>query len=86
LNQKGRMKITKGEIIGKEIKIVGAKNKSNVSIEGKIVDETRNTIVVLGGGKEKRLLKNNITILFKKEGLKVEGRLLAGRPEERIKK
>ncbi len=86
MNQKGSMKITKGELIGKDIKITGAKNNDNIGIEGKIVDETRNTIVVLSSGKEKRLLKNNITILFKNERLKVEGRLLAGRPEERIKK
>lgn len=80
------MAIAREELIGREIKIIGAKNKHNIGIEGKVVDETKNMIVVLSDGKEKQLLKNNITILFKKEGLKVDGKILAGRPEERIKK
>ncbi len=79
-------RLTKGELIGKEVRIAGAKNSHNIGIEGKIVDETRDTIVVLCKGKEKRLMKKNVTVIFNKERLKVEGKLLTGRPEERIKK
>jgi len=77
----------KGELIGKEVVVVDSKNKSNIGIEGKIVNETKNTIWV--SDKEsnlKKLIKKNIVLLFKNEKIKVDGKILVGRPEDRLKK
>jgi len=35
-----------GELIGKEIKIISSKDQSILGLEGKIVDETKNTIKI----------------------------------------
>ncbi len=79
---------TKFELIGLDIEVVDAKNKSLIGLKGKIVDETKNTFVIEVNGKEKSLLKDQVTLIidFKKEKIRAEGRLFLGRPEERIKK
>lgn len=78
----------KFELIGLEVEVIDAKNKSLIGIKGKIVDETKNTFVIETNGKERNLLKDQVTLIidFKKEKIKVEGKLFLGRPEERIKK
>lgn len=78
----------KFELIGLEVEVVDAKNKSLIGIKGKIVDETKNTFVIETNGKEKNLLKDQVTLIidFKKEKIRVEGKLFLGRSEERIKK
>lgn len=77
-------KILQGELIGLYAEIVNAKNKDNIGIKGEITDETKNMITIDG----KKLIKSQITIILKVKGKKVqvEGELLQGRPEERIKK
>lgn len=78
----------KFELIGLEVEVIDAKNKSLIGIKGKIVDETKNTFVIETNGKERKLLKEQVTLIidFKKEKIRVEGKLFLGRPEERIKK
>lgn len=78
----------KFELIGLEVEVIDAKNKSLIGIKGKIVDETKNTFVIETNGKERNLLKDQVTLIidFKKEKIRVEGKLFLGRPEERIKK
>lgn len=78
----------KAELIGLDIEIVDAKNKSLIGLKGKIVDETKNTFIIEVQGKEKKLLKDQVTLIihFEKEKVKAEGKLFLGRPEERIKK
>lgn len=71
------------EIIGKTIKVVESKNLSNVGMEGKIIDETKKTIVVKTKKGEKRLLKSNI--IFTINHKKIKGKNLLKRSEERIK-
>ncbi len=80
------MKIIKQELIGIEIRVDEAKNPSNKGIEGKVVDETQQTITVKTKKGLKRLIKKNITITIKKQKVKIKGSLLVGRPEDRIKK
>ena len=84
----GLNEYTKAELIGLDIEIVDAKNKSLIGLKGKIVDETKNTFIIEVDSKEKKLLKDQITLIihFEKEKVKVEGKLFLGRPEERIKK
>ncbi len=71
------------EIIGKTIKVVESKNKSNVGMEGKVIDETKKTILVKTKKGQKKLLKSNITIMINHQ--KIKGQQLMKRPEERIK-
>lgn len=78
--------VLKRELIGAEIEVLDAKNKANAGIQGSIIDETKNTLLVETKNGIKRLLKGNITIMLKKEKIKINGSLLIGRPEDRIKK
>ena len=71
------------EIIGKTAKVVESKNKNDVGLEGKIVDETKKTIVLETKNDKKTLFKNNITLMINNQ--KIKGQNLMKRSEERIK-
>ena len=79
--------IIKHELIGLKTKIVDSKNKANIGIQGKIIDETKYTIIIESEGNQKRLFKNNITIDVDvdKKIVRINGKLLSGRPKERVK-
>ncbi len=82
-------KIIKKEFIGKNIEVIDAKNPSLLKLKGKIVDETKNTITIeKENGETKKLVKNQVTIKTTIEGkiYIIEGEILQGRPEERLKK
>ena len=76
--------IAKREIIGLETEIIDSKNKSNIGIKGKIIDETKSTIIIKDKKAKKRLLKNNI--ILKINNITIKGKILQGKPKERIKK
>lgn len=80
--------VVRQELIGLNIEIVKAKNSSLIGLKGRIVDETKNTLVIEQKNKVKKLLKDQITIniKFPKKIIQVNGKLLLGRPEDRIKK
>ncbi|XRO76806.1 ribonuclease P protein component 1 [Methanocaldococcus sp. 10A] len=81
--------ILRHELIGLRVEIVDAKNKAMIGIKGRVVDETRNTLVIeKENGKEVTIPKDIAVFLFELNGckVKVDGRLLIGRPEERLKK
>lgn len=87
------MKVTsdviRGEFIGTEAKVAGSSHRANVGISGKIVDETRNTFTILHGGKRKVVPKETSVFHFMfpdKTVVEIYGRLLTGRPEDRLKK
>ena len=63
-------------------------NKNQIGITGKIIDETKNTLLVLTETKRKRVMKENVIVLlqFKDKKVKIKGKLLLGRADERIKK
>ena len=85
------------ELIGLEAKIIDSANSSAVGIRGRVVDETRNVLILEikkdKESKEKSFAKEQCIFSFRvkdKEGkalwVKVDGELLVGRPEDRIKK
>ncbi|MBU0536385.1 MAG: ribonuclease P protein subunit [Nanoarchaeota archaeon] len=78
--------ITKDELIGLDVEVIGSKNKSDIGIKGKIIDETKNCLVINTKNGEKKMIKENIIIKIPEKGLKLDGKLLANRPEDRIKK
>lgn len=73
------------EFIGEEVEVVASKNKSEVGICGKIIDETKSMLKIAVGDKVKTLFKKNITFKIKKTGQVVSGLSVAKRPEDRMK-
>ncbi len=76
------------ELIGLKIEIIDSKNKSLIGLKGKIIDETKNIILIKQDNKIKRIIKNQVTMKIYLDNKKVEidGKLLVSRPEDRIKK
>jgi len=76
------------ELIGLHILVSDAKNPSLIGLKGKIIDETKNTIVIEHDKTTKKLLKNQITMKLRhdKNYVEIEGRKIVGKPEVRIKK
>jgi ribonuclease P protein subunit POP4 len=81
--------IIRYEFIGTEAKVVKSTNRSCVGIRGRVIDETRNTFTILHNGKRKMIVKDSSIFHFKfSDGtvVEIEGKLLVGRPEDRLKK
>ena len=79
----------RNELIGLEVKVSESKNRYSKGIEGKVIDETRNIIIVARkDGTRKSLIKAQNTFQFSigKKIIEIEGKQLVGRPEDRIKK
>jgi len=76
------------EFIDLEIEVVDSTNKSIISTKGKVVDETRNTLKIETSKGEKTFVKDQCTFLFHlgKDRIKVDGKVIVSRPEDRIKK
>ncbi len=78
------------ELIGLEARVVKSTNKNLVGLGGRVVDETRNTIVLRSiDGVERVIPKDAGTMAFTlPDTTKVEinGSILIGRPEDRIHK
>jgi ribonuclease P protein subunit POP4 len=79
--------ILQHELIGLEAEVVKDSNPFNVNIRGKVIDESRNTLVIKHK-KKQRIAKKNAVFKFKLDGesVKIEGKALIGRPEDRVKK
>jgi ribonuclease P protein subunit POP4 len=81
--------IIRGEFIGTEAKVSKSTHPGYVGLSGKIIDETRNTFTILHEGEKKKIIKNSAIFHFKfSDGtiVEVDGKLLLGRPEDRLKK
>ena len=81
--------IIRHEFIGLQVEIKDSKDPKKKGIQGKVVDETKKTLKIEGEDKKYEIPKNETEFLFKlPEGqkVKVDGRVIVGRPEERIKK
>ncbi len=86
--------ITKGnilahELIGLAVEVVRSTDRKMAGMKGEVVDETKNTLVVEIGGKEKTLPKSACVFRFTlPDGGKadVDGKLIALAPEERPKR
>ncbi|MFQ6064915.1 MAG: ribonuclease P protein component 1 [Candidatus Bathyarchaeia archaeon] len=81
--------IVQRELIGLDANVVKSSNPSCVGISGKVVDETRNTLVIIHQNKKKAIIKEAAVFHFTMpDGTVVEinGKTIVGRPEDRIKK
>jgi len=81
--------IIRHEFIGTEGKIAESPHADYVGIRGEVIDETKNTFTFLHKGKPKSIIKNSAVFNFKSSDgtiVEIDGRLLVGRPEDRLKK
>lgn len=74
-----------GELIGEEIEVIHSQNRSMLGMKGRIVDETKTTLVLESAKARKTLLKNSITIKVLRTGRVIVGASIVRRPEERMK-
>ena len=80
--------ILRHELIGLDVKVTKALNPLSRNIQGKVIDETQQTLIIHTKQGDKKLLKRLATFEFalKKAIVEVQGSELIGRPWERIKK
>jgi RNase P/RNase MRP subunit p29 len=73
-----------GELIGEDTEIVKSSQREQSGMQGKIIDETLNTIIIETKNGVKTIQKNAVTLKIK--GEEIKGSELLFRPEDRIKK
>ena len=81
--------ITRHELIGLKVEMIQTRNSCETLIRGKVVDESRNTLLILNGEQKKKIEKRNAVFRFNLPdgtAVEVDGQILVGRPEDRVKK
>ncbi|KYH38714.1 MAG: hypothetical protein AYL28_002710 [Candidatus Bathyarchaeota archaeon B23] len=81
--------ILRHELIGLEVSVVEDANPHNVGVSGRVVDETRNTLIIEDDSRERCIAKHHATFRFRlPDGtlVEVEGSHLIGRPEDRVRR
>ncbi len=82
--------IVRHELIGLTVKVASSADKSAVGAEGRVIDETRNMLVIETKSGEKRLVKGQSVFSFRLPSsgkwVRVDGKVIVARPEDRIKK
>ena len=81
--------IVQNELIGLDIEVVKSPNSNLIGIAGRVVNETRNTFTIFQENKEKTIIKENAIFNFSLPNgtiVEIDGNILIGRPEDRIKK
>jgi ribonuclease P protein subunit POP4 len=86
--------IVRHELIGLRVRVADSKDPSHAKLSGRIIDESYSMLRIESKKrgdkpKEKSIPKRNSIFIFALPNgvkVKVDGRLLVGRPEDRIKK
>ena len=75
------------ELIGLDAKVQQSTDPNKKAVKGRIVDETRNTLLLETAKGEKKLPKKEVTLTLSigKEKVDVEGKGIIARPEDRVK-
>ncbi len=73
------------ELIGQDVEVVMSLNKSQVGLQGKIVDETKETVVIQKGNTRKRVSKRGTELMLVSSKRKISGEEVLRRSEERLK-
>jgi ribonuclease P protein subunit POP4 len=84
-----RQNVLRHELIGLQAKIQSSSDPALPGISGRIVDETRNMLVIDDGRRVRKIPKSSSTFLITMpdgETVGVEGTKLVGRPEERVRR
>ncbi len=82
--------IVRHELIGLSVYIKSSSNPNLKKVKGRVVDETFHMLIIENEkGEEKKIPKKECVFVFTlpdKTKVEVDGKLLVGRPEDRIKK
>ena len=81
--------IARHELIGIEVRIEKSSDKSKEKIEGVIIDETQKTVVIRTANGTAIIPKEECVLELRIPSgdlVSINGKILYGRPEERIKK
>jgi len=81
--------IVQQELIGLDAKVVRSSHPGYVGVSGRVLDETRNTIMILHENKKKIIIKSTAVFHFTMPDgtiVEIDGKTIIGRPENRIKK
>ena len=81
--------ILQHEFIGLDAEVAGGLHPSYVGIKGRVLNETRNTLVILHKGKKRMIAKKVAVFHFTMPDgtvVEIDGKKIVGRPENRIKK
>lgn len=81
--------LARHELIGLSVSVDGSTDSGLVGISGRIVDETRNTLLVETERGTKRIPKSNTSLTFTMpdgQRARVSGSILISQPENRINK
>jgi len=81
--------ILQHEFIGLKAKVVESMNPYYRGVMGRVIDETRNTFTILHKGERKVIVKEVAVFHFTlPDGtvIKVDGKVMVGRPEDRVKR
>lgn len=81
--------IVQHEFIGLNAKVVNSPQSSYVGIKGRVVDETRNTLIILHKNEKKTVIKETAVFHFTMPDgtvVEIDGKIIVGKPEDRIKK
>jgi ribonuclease P protein subunit POP4 len=88
-----KMKVTpdiiREEFIGTASSVASSTHAGYLGIQGKVLDETRNTFLIQQDGKTKTVVKDQAVFHFQfSDGtvVEIDGKLLIGKPEDRLKK
>lgn len=79
--------LVKHELVGLEVQVVAADDPTLRGRRGRVVDETRNTLVLEASGRELTIPKAGSVFQFElEEAVRLPGDRLLYRPEDRVKK
>lgn len=81
--------LVRHELIGLKVRVAESTDSTQEKISGTVIDETYNTLKIETKKKEKVIPKSNAVFIFtlpNRVRVRVDGSLLADRPEDRIKK
>ncbi|MBN2101425.1 MAG: ribonuclease P protein component 1 [Candidatus Aenigmarchaeota archaeon] len=81
--------LVRHEIVGLDVVVTASLNPSVKGLGGRVIDETRNTITIETDKKVRKIIKEECAFSFSIPGsgtVEIDGKELAGRPEDRIKK
>lgn len=71
-------------LLGKKVEVIQSSNRYEVGIKGLVIEDKKNTIKIRTENGVKILIKNNIILMINDR--KIDGNLLIGKEEERIKR
>jgi len=81
--------ILQHELIGLNARVVKSLHPDYVGIAGRVIDESRNTLVIRHENKRKTVTKRVAVFHFTMPDgtvIEVDGKAIVGRPEDRVKK